>query len=132
MAWIDFKDSLYDKPGQSSAGNSPWRLTAVTFFDPRFGNSDEIVKLLDYLNTFSGNHIDILISGCSKEPPANVASSSIVEISVGDHIQYYAAETLKADVEQLQAETSWRFSMEIDVIHGHQSIETFCQTLCNN
>ena len=116
MAWIDFKDPFHIVPGRSGAGSGPWRLTAVTFFDPRFGTSDEIIELLDYLNAFSGNHIDILISGCSSQPPTDVAKSSVIEIRVGDQIQYYSAETLLKDVEQLESVTSWRFSMEIDVV----------------
>lgn len=113
--WIDFRDPLHVVPG-TGAGCSPWRLTAITFFDPRFGTSNEIIELLDFLNAFSGNHIDILLSGWSSSPPVDVAESSLVEIQVGGKTQYYSAETLRDDVEQLENVTSWHFSMEIDVI----------------
>ncbi len=113
MAKVIFSDQF---PMSSGYGEFPPKLTALTFFDPKFANSKEIIELLNCFDTFSGAHLDIFIKGCTSSPPEGVDESAVTEISLGSTKHYYSAQTLLKDVKELQQETSWRFSMEIDVI----------------
>lgn len=115
MAWIDFNDPFHWVPSRG-ATTTPWRLAAFTFFDPRFASSKGITQLLEYLDTFSGTHLDIVISGCVKAPAIEKVTPSLVELKLGERTYYFSAELLMRDIQVIERETSWKFSGEIDVI----------------
>lgn len=114
MAWVDFTNWQ----NKARLDYDAFRLTAVLFFDPRFSDSKEIVDLLDYLEAFSANYLDILISGCTVELPDG--EDSVINISFGRTRGYYSAKTLHEDVQRFEAATSWNFSGEIDVVMFNQ------------
>ncbi|MEN6474087.1 MAG: hypothetical protein ABFD81_08745 [Syntrophaceae bacterium] len=113
--WVDFEKQQL----KVGVDYDAFRLTAVLFFDPKFANSKEIIDLLDYLDAFSANHLDILITGCTLEPPEDSAES-VTEISFGLKKGYYTAKTLHKDVQRFESVTSWQFSGEIDVVMFNQ------------
>jgi hypothetical protein len=111
-------DVIFDDlfPMSSGYGEYPPKLTALTFFHPRFTGSSDLIDLLDMLDMFSANYLDIFIKGFTSDPPKDHDKSSTVQIRLNSAVHYFSAETLRKDVEELQKETSWYFSMELDVI----------------
>lgn len=93
-----------------------WKLTALIFFDPKFANSEEIIDMFSLLDVFSGEHLNIHMKGFSTSPPREALQIDLTEVHTESETYYYSAKNLLKDVEELEKETTWRFSMEIDVI----------------
>ncbi|MCP4632013.1 MAG: hypothetical protein GY855_03730 [candidate division Zixibacteria bacterium] len=118
MAYIDFRDPTHWRPKISipKKSYSDWKLTALLFFDPKFSTSDDLIDLFDFLHTFSGEDLAILVHGCTPKIPEGGNPTDCIPIQIGEAKRYYSSKTLKKDVETFEENTSWRFSMEIDVI----------------
>jgi len=101
-------------PGSKDDAVSAWKLTALTFFDPRFATSEEITNVLDLLHAFSGEDLDIILHGYTDTPPISIPESSVVKVHVGARDVYYDARSLKTEVARVEAETKWKFSMRVE------------------
>ena len=115
MAWVDFANQQRNVNVDEDA----FRLTALLFFDPKFANAKELLDLLDYLDVFSANHLNIFLAGSNEERPKD-GEESVTEISFGCKKGYYTAKTLYEDVQRFESATTWQFSGEIDVVLFNQ------------
>jgi hypothetical protein len=114
MAYIRFGEDR--PPGNKSEAVSPWKLAALTFFDPRFATTDGIINVLNLLDQFSGQNMDIFLHGYKKEAAQWLDVQDLVEIRVGTKKMYYDPKQLNVEVQRFESKSNWHFSFEVDVI----------------
>jgi hypothetical protein len=95
---------------------SEWKLAALTYFDPKFATTQGIIDVLNLLEVASGDHIDVVLHGYQGGPPEWIDRRDLVQVRVGKREMYYDPQRLMNEVARVQSQTTWTFSLEIDVI----------------
>lgn len=100
----------------SGYGEFSPELTALAFFHPQFTNSKQILELVDMLDTFSSDHLDIEIKGFVTSSEFDDTVKPPYRVTLKSKTYFFTSEQLFKDVKKFEAMSTWKFSMEIDLI----------------